>query len=186
MKKLAKPWTGEVTTYRCDTPQWAQQPFEGHHVASWPKPEAAKLGGFVGRETGLGDYRVGCRPVVEKTNFAAGSVVLPMDQRAAKIAIHWLEPGAPDSAMQWGLLDAIFEQKEYGEGYVLERLARKMIEADPKLKQEFDQKLASDPEFAQSRSARLNWFYQRSPWWDSRLGRYPVGRLSSMAGLPME
>jgi hypothetical protein len=88
--------------------------------------------------------------------------------------------------MQWGLLDAIFEQKEYGESYVLERLARKMIAADPKLKQEFDQKLASDPQFAQSRSARLNWFYQHSPWWDSRLGLYPVGRLSSTSGLPLE
>jgi hypothetical protein len=84
------------------------------------------------------------------------------------------------------LLDAIFEQKEYGEGYVLERLARKMIAADPKLKQEFDQKLANDPQFAENRSARLNWFYQHSPWWDSRLGLYPVGRLSSTSGLPLE
>ena len=186
MKKLSKSWTGEVSTYRCETPQWAQQPFEGHHVASWPKPEAASLRGFVARETGLGNYRVGCRAVTEKMTFAPGSVVVPMDQRAAKIAMHWLEPEAPDSAMQWGLFDSIFEQKEYGEGYVLERLARKMIAADPKLKQQFDEKVASDPEFAKSRSARLNWFYQRSPWWDSRLGLYPVGRLSSVAGLPLE
>ena len=186
MKKLAKPWTGEATAYRCETPQWAQQPFEGHHVASWPKPRGASVAEFVARETGLGDNRVGCRSVIEKATFAAGSVVVPMDQRASKVAMHWLEPEAPDSAMQWGLLDAIFEQKEYGEGYVLERLARKMIAADPKLKQEFDQKLTSDPHFAESRSARLNWFYQHSPWWDSRLGLYPVGRLSSISGLPLE
>jgi hypothetical protein len=186
MKKLAKPWTGEAAAYRCETPQWAQQPFEGHHVASWPKPRHASVSEFVVRETGLGDSRVGCRSVVEKVTFAAGSVVVPTDQRASKVAMHWLEPEAPDSAMQWGLLDAIFEQKEYGEGYVLERLARKLIAADPKLKQEFDHKLTSDPQFAESRSARLNWFYQRSPWWDSRLGLYPVGRLSSISGLPLE
>jgi len=185
-KKLAKPWTGEATAYRCETPQWAQQPFEGHHVASWPKPRRASVAEFVVRETGLGDNRAGCRSVVEKATFAAGSVVVPTDQRASKVAMHWLEPEAPDSAMQWGLLDAIFEQKEYGESYVLERLARKMIAADPKLKQEFDQKLASDPQFAESRSARLNWFYQHSPWWDSRLGLYPIGRLSSISGLPLE
>jgi len=99
--------------------------------------------------------------------------------------MHRLEPEAPDSAMQWGLLDAIFEQKEYGEGYVLE-VGPEEIAADPKLKHEFDQKLASDPQFAESRSARLNWFYQHSPWWDSRLGLYPVGRLSSISGLPLK
>ena len=186
MKRLAKPWTGEVAVYRCETPQWAQQPFEGHHVASWPEPRRASAAEFVVREAGLGDNRPGCRSAVEKASFAAGSVVVTTDQRASKVAMHWLEPEAPDSALQWGLLDAIFEQKEYGEGYVLERLARKMIAADPKLKQEFDQKLASDPQFAESRSARLNWFYQHSPWWDSRLGLYPVGRLSSLSGLPLE
>jgi hypothetical protein len=185
-KKLAKPWTGEVTAYRCETPEWVQQPFEGHHVASWPKPRHADVTEFVIRETGLGDNRVGCRSGVQMATFAAGSVVVPTDQRASKIAMHWLEPEAPDSAMQWGLLDAIFEQKEYGEGYVLERLARKMIAADAKLKQEFDQKLASDPQFAESPSARLNWFYQHSPWWDSRIGLYPVGKLSSTSGLPLE
>ena len=112
--------------------------------------------------------------------------MVAMDQRAAKVAMHWLEPNAPDSAMQWGLLDAIFEQKEYGEGYVLERLARKMIAADPKLKQEFEQKVASDPGFAASPAARLNWFYQHSPWWDSRVGLYPVARVSSTNELPLE
>jgi hypothetical protein len=186
MKKLAKPWTGEATVYRCETPEWSPQPFEGHHVASWPKPQSEGGSEFVVRETGLGDNRVGCHSGVEKVTFAAGSVVVPTDQRASKVAMHWLEPEAPDSAMQWGLLDAIFEQKEYGEAYVLERLARKMIAADPKLKQEFDQKLAGDPQFAESRSARLNWFYQHSPWWDSRIGLYPVGRLSSISGLPLE
>jgi hypothetical protein len=186
MKKLARPWTGEVRTYRCETPQWAQQPFEGHHVASWPKPRTATMAEFVARETGLGDYRVGCRSVVETITFARKSVVVPTDQRAANVAIHWLEPDAPDSAMQWGLLDAIFEQKEYGESYVLERLARKMIATDPKLKQEFDHKVASDPQFAENHSARLNWFYQHSPWWDSRLGLYPVGKLASTNGLPLD
>ncbi len=86
---------------------------------------------------------------------AVWSLQARLDQRASKIAMHWLEPEAPDSAMQWGLLDAIFEQKEYGECYVLERLARKMIAAEPKLKQEFVQKLASDSQFAESPSARL-------------------------------
>lgn len=186
MKKLRKSWTGEVSAYRCETPQWAQQPFEGRHAASWPGQPRANDAAFAVRESGLGANRLGCRAVAEKMTFAAGSMVVAMDQRAAKVAMHWLEPNAPDSAMQWGLLDAIFEQKEYGEGYVLERLARKMIAADPKLKQEFDQKVASDSNFAASPAARLNWFYQHSPWWDSRTGLYPVARLSAISDLPLE
>ena len=184
MRRTTQPWTGEVETYRCETPQWVQQPFESRHTASWPAREGPQS--FVARESGNVAPSQGCRAVREKMTFPAGSVIVPMDQRAAKVAIHWLEPMAPDSAMQWGLLDSIFEQKEYGEGYVLERLARKMLEADPKLKEEFDQKVASDPQFAGNRFARLNWFYQRSPWWDPRIGLYPVGKLNSLTGVSVK
>ena len=99
--------------------------------------------------------------------------------------MQWLEPMGPDSALRWGFFDSIFEQKEYGEGYVLERLARNMLAADPKLKAEFEQKVASDAKFAASPSERLNWFLQRSPWWDRRIGLYPVGKLDSLRGLPL-
>jgi hypothetical protein len=120
-----------------------------------------------------------------KMSFPAGSVVVPMEQRAARIAMQWLEPLGPDSALQWGLFDTIFEQKEYGEGYVLERLARNLLEADPKLKAEFEQKVAGDAKFAASPRERLNWFLRRSPWWDERIGLYPVGKIDSIRGLPL-
>jgi hypothetical protein len=121
-----------------------------------------------------------------KISFAAGSVVVPMEQRAARIAMQWLEPLGPDSALQWGFFDSIFEQKEYGEGYVLERLARRMLAEDPKLKVEFDQKVASDSKFAGSPHERLNWFFERSPWWDERIGLYPVGKVDSIRELPLQ
>ena len=44
--------------------------------------------------------------------------------------------------------------------------------ADPKLKDEFEQRVASDAKFAASPDERLNWFLQRSPWWDRRIGLY--------------
>ncbi|HYG99864.1 MAG TPA: M14 family metallopeptidase [Terriglobales bacterium] len=162
-----KPYEAEVQTYRCERPTWGQQPFEGHHLATWKTPNPCKL-------------------VREKMSFAANSVVVPMDQRAAKVAIHLLEPEGPDSLLQWGFFDTIFEQKEYGEGYVLERLARDMIAKDPGLRAEFEQKLATDKEFAASPSERLNWFYKRSPWWDTTLGLYPVARLATLEGVPIK
>jgi hypothetical protein len=169
LKRLTRAWTGEVESYRCATPQWRVQPFEGHHVASWREAENAPA----------------CVAVRETMSFPAGSVVVPMAQRAARIAGQWLEPQGADSALQWGLFDSIFEQKEYGEDYVLERLARSLLDADPKLKAEFELKVAGDTEFAASPSERLNWFLQRSPWWDQRIGLYPVGKVDSMRGLPL-
>jgi hypothetical protein len=172
LKRLTREWTGEVETYRCATPQWQEQPFEGHHVAVWAKSS--------------GDQKTpACSPVREKMNFPAGSVVVPMDQRAARIAMQWLEPQGPDSALQWGWFDSIFEQKEYGEDYVLERLARNLLAADPKLKAEFEGKVANDAKFAADPRERLNWFLRRSPWWDQRIGLYPVGKIDSMRELPL-
>jgi hypothetical protein len=167
LKRLTKEWRGEVETYRCATPQWKSEPFEGHHVAGWKEEASA------------------CASVRKTMSFSQGSVVVPMDQRAARIGMQWLEPQAPDSALRWGLFDSIFEQKEYGEDYVLERLARNMLFSDPKLKAEFEQKLVTDTKFAGSPHERLNWFFQHSPWWDERIGLYPVGKIESLRGLPL-
>ena len=118
-------------------------------------------------------------PTRERRTFPAGSVIVPLAQKLAKVAINLLEPQAPDSLVAWGFFNAIFEQKEYGEHYVLETLAREMMERDPKLAAEFQQKVASDSLFAASPAARLDFFYRRSPYWDQQMNLYPVGRITS-------
>jgi len=52
---------------------------------------------------------------------------------------------------------------------------RSVLAADPKLKAEFEANLATDPKFAANPSARMRWFYQRSPYYDDRYLLYPVG-----------
>ena len=69
------------------------------------------------------------------------------------VAIHLLEPASPDSFVAWGFFNSVFETKEYGESYILEKLAAKMLAADPKLQEEFDRRLL-DPAFARSPRAR--------------------------------
>jgi hypothetical protein len=160
MHVLKKVWTGEAEMYRCEPPKWHESPFEGRHEIEWP-----------------GGVEKACKAEKQKTTFAAGSIVVPMDQRDAGVVFGWLEPQAQDSAMQWGFFDSIFEQKEYGEGYVLERLAREMASKDPQLQKEFEQKIGTDVEFSRSARARLNWWYQHSPWWDQRVGAYPIGKV---------
>jgi len=85
--------------------------------------------------------------------------------------------------VRWGLFNAIFEQKEYAEAYILESLAREMLASDPKLKKEFDAKLATDLSFASSPADRLQFFYRRSPYWDQQMNLYPVGRVNESLAL---
>ena len=114
----------------------------------------------------------------ERRAYAAGSYVVPLAQAAGRVALHLLEPDAPDSLVAWGFFHPVFEQKEYAEDYVLEKLAREMLARDEKLKREFEQRLTSDPQFAASPAERLRFFYRRSPYWDARLNLYPVGRVT--------
>lgn len=117
--------------------------------------------------------------VRESRTFPADSVVVPMAQPAGQVAIHLLEPDSPDSFVAWGFFNAVFEHKEYGEDYVLENLAREMLAKDERLRREFEQKIANDPKFAASPGARLNFFFERSPYWDKQLNLYPVGRVTT-------
>ncbi len=155
-QKLNKPLKIEVESYRFSDVKFAAVSFENRIT--------------VGFKT---------NPVKETREFPAGSIVVPTAQEAANVAIHLLEPNSPDSFVYWGFFNAIFEQKEYGEGYVLEKLAREMLTRNPELKKEFEEKL-KDEKFAKSPTARLNFFYERSPYFlNQRVGFYPVGRITT-------
>jgi hypothetical protein len=157
-RRLARPMTVKAAAYQLDQPQWASKPFEGHLML---------------RDFHLAD-------TTREVALPAGSVIVPMDQRAANVAIQLLEPQAPDSLLRWGYLNAIFEPKEYGEPRVLEKLARDMLAKDPSLKAEFERKLRDDATFAASPEARLAFFFERSPWYAAQdVGAYPVLKLDA-------
>ncbi len=175
MERTTAAWSGDVETYQCAGMTWQEPPFEGRHPTF--NGEAIRNPGKFGS----------CALVREKMSFPAGSAVVRLNQRLSRVAVQWLEPAGPDSALQWGFFDPIFEQKEYGEAYVLEELAREMMAKDPKLKAEFEKKVGSDPAFAGNPMARLEFFYERSPWFAAnRVGLYPVGRLGSLDGVPVQ
>lgn len=155
LQRLAAPLDVEVESYRFNEVKFGAASFEGHVMVTYKT-----------------------QPVREKRTYAAGSVIVPLAQPAARAALHLLEPDAPDSLVAWGFFHPIFEQKEYGEDYVLEKLAREMLAKDEKLRKEFEQRVADDPKFASSAGERLRFFHQRSPYWDQRLNLYPVGRIT--------
>src|SRR5689334_9368358 len=162
MKTLAEFHRVEVESYRFTNVHWPEAPFEGRHMP-----------------------RFAVDPTVETRVFPPGSAVVPVAQLTGKVILNLLEPEAPDSLVHWGFFNAIFEEKEYAEHYVLEALAREMMESDPAVEQEFRQLLTLDHEFAASPSARLRFFYKRSPYWDPQMNLYPVGRIISVVDLPL-
>jgi len=175
-RRTSASWTGRVERYRCTGMLRPNRPFEGRYPILRSSGVEQEFGRF-------GE----CTLVTESATFPAGSVVVPLDQRLSKVVIHWLEPEAPDSALRWGFFDPVFEQKETGEAYVLEKLAKEELARDPALRTEFERRVQSDPAFAGNPAARLEFFYERSPWGRAnRVGEYPVGRLASLLGVPLD
>ena len=154
IERLKKPAELEVEIYKFSNAKWQQNPYEGRHSVTYSVEK-----------------------ITEQRAFPAGTALVRLNQRAARVAINALEPEAPDAFVAWGFFAAIFEQKEYTEDYVMEPMAREMLSRDVALKEEFETKLKSDTAFAKSSFARLNFFYQHSPYWDKNINLYPVARL---------
>ncbi len=117
-------------------------------------------------------------PVVEKVTveLPAGSSIVSTDQPLGTLAVVLLEPQAPDSLFQWGYFSEILQRTEYFEAYVMEPLAQSMLDDDPELRAAFEAKLEADEEFAADARARLQWFYEKTPFYDEEYRVYPVYR----------
>lgn len=164
MNTLEQPTALDVTAYRLDEVKLGT-PFE-------PDRESAdKIPGYEGR------LLISGKPVAmpRKVTYPAGSVVIDPDQPLGALAMVLLEPSSPDSFLSWGFFNANLTSAEAPEAYVMEPMARRMLAESPALRQAFAARLKADPKFAKDRNARLNWFYERTPFADSNRYLYPVG-----------
>jgi hypothetical protein len=159
-ERMDQPRDVTVTMYRLEDAKFQgerrtdeQQPFEGH-VQMIAKPVATQ----------------------RTEHYAAGSIRVPTNQPLGDLAVILFEPSSPDSFFQWGFFDQVLQQTEYIEGYILEPMAERMLASDPKLAEEFREKLATDEAFRASPKDRLRWFYSKTPFIDERWKLYPVGR----------
>jgi len=163
MERTTKPIEQEFETYRFSKVTFGNGPQEGHIAVNFD-----------------------VQPVKEKIWLPAGSYWIPMKQRRARLILSMLEPQAPDSLAHWGLLYSVFEgmggggRGGRGNGvgeYLSEPIARRMMADSPELRKQFEEKLASDPQFAADRNARLQWWFQRSKYDAGDTGRYPIVRV---------
>ena len=155
LTELSRDETVKVATCRFKNPKWQSTPYEGRHPMT----------------------NIDYDEIEETRTFPAGSALVEVMQPAGRIIPHILEPKGDGSYVYWGFFDAAFEQKEYGESYVIEKMAAEMLANDPTLKREFEQKKTADTTFAKNPQLILNWFYNQSPYIDGRKGVYPVGKI---------
>lgn len=160
VKYLLRDTTLSVESYRFSNVRWRKNSYEGHDMVEF-------------------DSDV----IKEERFYPAGTAVIFLNQRTNRVIANLLEPDAPDSFLKWGFWSTIFEGKEYGEDYVLEKVAREMLADNPGLRAEFDRRILEDQDFANDHWARLYFFYRRTPYWDEKLNVYPVGRLMEKINL---
>jgi murein tripeptide amidase MpaA len=153
-RRFARAWSDTVEQARIVDWKAASEPREGHYALSVDRVE----------------------PVRRLRTYRPGDLWVPLDQRSALVAVHLLEAQGPDALARWNFFDTVLEQKEYGEAYVVEPLARKMMLEDPALAREFRARVAGDSAFARDPHARLEFFYRRSPWADPEQNLIPVAR----------
>ncbi|QYF87469.1 M14 family metallopeptidase [Brevundimonas sp. PAMC22021] len=154
METLAEPRVQAVSMLRLVEPKLATRPNEGHVPISVETVEVERR-----------DW-----------TWPVGSVRVSTDQPLGDIAVLLLEPQSSESFFAWGMFPEVLSRVEYIEGYAIAPLAERMMAADPALKAEFEKTLAGDPAFAANGDARLQWFYERTPFYDDRYLLYPVAR----------
>ncbi len=156
METLPAARTLTLEMYRLVNPR--AQPYSGFHPFEGRHPVRAEV-----------------KAEIRQERFPAGSVRVLTDQPLGDLGVALLEPVCSDSFLAWGFFPEIQQRTEYIEGYVIAPLAEQMLARDPRLKTEFEAKLQADAQFAANPSARLRWFYERSPYYDDRYLLYPVG-----------
>lgn len=140
-----------VKRYKFDNVKFAERPYESRFIPTFMIEE-----------------------FYENVKLPRGTIIVPTNQRTLRILVNLLEPKSDDSFVKWGFMNSIFEQKEYFESYVMEKIADDMLKNDKSLKEEFEARLKTDESFRNSPYQRLNFFYKKSPYWDKNLNVYPI------------
>lgn len=154
VEELRKEKTMTVNTYRFKNVRFSSSAYEGRcRVAQFDVEEIAK-----------------------ETTFPKGSVTVKTHQNGVRLLMNLLEPEMQGSLFEWGFFNTCLQRVEYFEMYKMEPMARQMIEADPLLKADFETwmesfKLSEKP----SQYVIMNWFYERSPYFDENFLMYPIG-----------
>lgn len=113
----------------------------------------------------------------EKINFKKGDIYIDTHQNGVRYLLETLEAEATDSFFNWNFFDTILQQKEGYSGYVFEDVAETILAENPAIKKAFDDKLASDVDFAGNPRAQLDFVYKNSVYYETAHLRLPVFKI---------
>ncbi|WP_044889417.1 M14 family metallopeptidase [Myxococcus hansupus] len=106
----------------------------------------------------------------------AGTVRVPSDQPLRLLAAALLEPESDDSLLAWGFFPHILTEDNFLDDYALAPMADRMLAENAAVREAFEAKVNADPAFARDGAARLRWFFEQTPYLDSRYRVHPVLR----------
>lgn len=155
MEPLKRDTIMVVESYKIEDFETTEEAYEGHYMHSNTKVSKK----------------------IDSVKFRKGDLYVSTFQDGARYLIETLEPTAPDSFFNWNFFDPILQQKEGFSPYVFEDKAQKMLDEDADLKQEFEEKKRSEPEFANTPYAQLQWLHRKSNNYEQSHMRYPVYRV---------
>ncbi|MFM7672071.1 MAG: M14 family metallopeptidase [Bacteroidota bacterium] len=155
-RKLASDTTIECEVYQIIDYKSSAKPYEWHHLNTEVKLEAMR----------------------QVISFRKGDWLIPTGQIADRFLMEVLEPQAEDSYFSWNFFDPILGQKEGYSLYSFEDVAASYLKTDTVLQRKLAEKKVSDPAFAQSGRAQLDFIYRNSPWAEPGFMRYPVYRIT--------
>lgn len=155
--RLEKDTVLAVETYHFTQSEWSPSPYEG-------------------RITLATEYI----PVQEEIHYHRGDLLITTAQPKVKVLAHLLEPKSSTSLVYWGFFNSYI--KAPNEFWIslkyMEVKGREMMDKDPQLKREFEEKKNNDPAFANDPVAILNFFMAKvRATVEVGVNRYPVGRL---------
>lgn len=115
--------------------------------------------------------------VIQLIHFKPGDIVVPTNQNGSLLVHSMFQVKAEDSYFTWNYFDSYLQEKEYFSNYVFIEKIKGILNSDPELRQEFEEKKQTDSEFASSEWQQLYYIYQRSPYFEPSYMMLPVFEL---------
>ena len=106
--------------------------------------------------------------------FKKGDILIPTQQRNKRFLVSVMESRAEDSYFSWNFFDSYVQQKEYFSPYVFEDQAIEILESNPHLNADFEEKKQTDAEFAKSSWGQLYYIYSKSQYFEPSFNLLPV------------
>jgi hypothetical protein len=157
IQRLREDTTMYVTAYHIDKYETLPYPYEKHYLHK----------------------NIKAVPSNTAIKFMEGDYVVWLNQPAKRYLVETLEPEAPDGFFAWNFFDGILQQKEYFSDYVFEDVAADILQKDPSLKKQLEEKCKLDADFAKNADAQLDFVYRHSSFFEQSVNRYPVYRLEA-------